>query len=69
MLERRFVAREKHDFVITSTLPSLHGDEIRIGEWSEGKDGTLRRISTLPPGMSMEEAERIVAARGQQPSA
>jgi hypothetical protein len=51
------------DLIIVSTIPRPRGDGIRIGEWSEDKDGTLSRTSFLPPGMSIEEAERIAAGQ------
>jgi hypothetical protein len=37
--------------------------EPRLGEWREGADGTLVRFCALPDGMTMQEAERIVAER------
>lgn len=62
VLARRFAEREKFDLVVSSTIPRPRGDGIRIGKWSEGEDGRLTRVSFLPMGMTIEEAERIVAA-------
>jgi len=69
ILARRLAGRKKVDLIVTSSIPRPRGDGIRIGEWSEDKDGTLRRTSFLPPGLTMEEAERIVSGRtGSQES-
>jgi hypothetical protein len=38
--------------------------EIRIGTWIEGADGSLFRFSTIPPGMTIEEAEQIISQPG-----
>ena len=67
VLARRFADRKRFDTIIVSATPRPCGDVIRIGEWSEDKDGTLRRTSFLPPGMSMEEAERIISERTGRP--
>src|SRR5277367_189975 len=57
-LERRFAGRRRIDVV--SCVPRPGGDGgIRIGTWIECDDGSLFRLSTVPPGMTIEEAERI----------
>jgi hypothetical protein len=62
LLERRFAGRNRLDIV--SSIPRPGGDgAIHIGAWSEAADGTLLRFSNIPAGMTLEEAERIVAAR------
>jgi len=61
VLTRRFAGRKTVDLIVSSPLPCPRGDGIRVGEWCEGEDGTLTRISFLPRGMTIEEAERIVA--------
>jgi hypothetical protein len=59
VLESRFAARKRIDVV--SSIPRPGGDgQIRIGAWQESADGSLFRFSTVPPGMTIEEAERIV---------
>jgi len=60
MLERRFAGR-----ITRTIIVDLEADctEPSIGEWREGADGSLGRVCALPKGMSMEEAERIVAER------
>ncbi len=65
LLERRFAARKRIDIVCSIPRPREDG-EIHIGTWTEGADGSLFRFSSLPPGMTIEEAERIVAERGQR---
>jgi hypothetical protein len=60
-LERRFAARERGELIVSHYM--LAPDQIRIGEWKEAWDGTLIRVSHLPKGMTIEEAERIVAER------
>ena len=60
LLERRFAGRRRIDIV--SSIPRPGGDGgIRIGTWIEGADGSLFRFSSIPPGMTIEEAERIVS--------
>jgi hypothetical protein len=64
LLERRLADRKRIDFVLTSSIPRPPGARaINIGEWQEGADGTLTRFSMIPSGMTLEEAERIVAGR------
>ena len=68
LLERRFTSRERIDIVSTIPRPAGNG-EIRIGSWVEGAHGALIRFSTVPPGMTIKEAERIVAQPGWKPTA
>jgi hypothetical protein len=64
-LERRFAEQRRIDIV--STIPRPGGDGgIHIGTWINGADGSLIRFSDIPPGMTIEEAEKIVAARGRK---
>jgi RecB family exonuclease len=65
LLERRFAERRRIDIVCSIPRPGAERG-IQIGTWREGADGSLIRLSNLPPGMTIEEAERIVAQRGQQ---
>ena len=49
------------DFVISVVgCPDKFNPPI-VGEWREGVDGTLTRISRIPWGMTIDEAERMVA--------
>jgi hypothetical protein len=67
LIERRFAGRARCELVIRHIAldPSLA--EPQLGEWYEGSDGQMWRCSHLPAGMTIEEAERIVAERGQPP--
>jgi hypothetical protein len=60
LLERRFAGRRRIDVVSSVPRPGANG-EIRIGTWIEGADGSLFRFSTIPAGMTVEDAERIAA--------
>ena len=62
ILERRFAGRRQIDLVSTVPRPGNVGG-IYIGVWIECDDGSLFRFSSVPPGMTIEEAERIVAQR------
>jgi hypothetical protein len=68
LLERRFAARKRIDVYSTIPRPGSNG-EIRIGEWRDGQDGCMFRFSTIPPGMTIQEAERIVSQPGWKPTA
>jgi hypothetical protein len=58
LLERRFAGRRRIDVV--SSIPRPGGDgAIRIGTWIECDDGSLFRLSTIPSGMTIQEAEQI----------
>jgi hypothetical protein len=62
-LERRFAVRRRIDIV--SSIPRPHADGgIHIGTWTECVDGSLFRCSNLPPGMTIEDAQRIVSQPG-----
>lgn len=67
LLERRFATRRTADIVSSIPRPGSH-EEIRIGTWIEKDDGSLFRFSTIPAGMTIEEAERIVAQPGWKPT-
>jgi hypothetical protein len=67
VLDRRNAARRRIDVVSSIPRPGAWG-EIRIGTWIEGEDGVLFRFSTIPPGMTIQEAERIVAQPGWKPT-
>ena len=63
VLERRLAERNRGGITLVSNIPRPSGDEVSIGDWCEGNNGTLIRFCSLPTGMRMEEAERIVAER------
>jgi hypothetical protein len=60
LLERRFAGRIRRTIIVDLETGCT---EPRIGEWREGADGSLGRVCALPRGMTMQEAERIVAER------
>ena len=60
LMQRRFAGRIARTIILSAETDS-DCKEPRFGEWREGADGTLGRICFLPDGMTMEEAERIVA--------
>jgi hypothetical protein len=68
LLARRFAARKRIDVLSTIPRPGSNG-EIRIGTWHEGQDGVLFRFSTIPAGMTIQEAERIASQPGWKPTA
>ena len=39
---------------------------ISVGAWIECDDGSLFRVSTLLPGMTIEKAERVFSQHGAQ---
>lgn len=57
LLERRFAGRKRLDVV--SSIPRTGGD----GGMCD--DGSLFRCSQIPPGMTVEGAERIAAQRSE----
>jgi hypothetical protein len=69
LVERRLAGLKKIDLVISIPRPGAEEGEIRIGEWIEGPDGTLFRTSSLPAGMTIQEAERIVSQPGWKQTA
>ena len=61
-LKRKFAGRERLNLILDL---GTRMDDLKIGEWEENKDGTFTRVSIIPEGMSMEEAERIWEERRQ----
>lgn len=60
-LNHLYASRERMDWVFRSIVHNPKFTEPHLGEWTECEDGTLWRTSHLPAGMTIEEAERIVA--------
>ncbi len=60
LLERRFAARKRIDIICSIPRPHSEG-AIHIGDWLEGRDGTLVRFCNLPGGMTIREAEQIAS--------
>jgi hypothetical protein len=69
VLTRRFAGRKRIDLIVVSTIPRPRGERIQVGEWRDCENGILRRTSFLPPGMTIQEAEGIVAERIGRPTA
>jgi hypothetical protein len=67
LLERRLAGRNRLDIVSTVPRPGANG-EIRIGAWLEAEDGSFFRFSTIPSGMTIQEAEQIALQPGWKPS-
>jgi hypothetical protein len=66
VLEKRLAGRRRIDVV--SSIPRPGADaEIRIGKWQEGENDVSFRYSTIPAGMTIAEAERIVTQPGWKP--
>ncbi len=65
-LERRRASRRRID-IVSSVLRPGADRGIRVGTWIECDDRSLFRFSTIPAGMTIEEAERIVAKRERKP--
>ncbi len=59
-LQQQRAGRERIDLILDMGSGI---ENLKIGEWTEGEDGPLVRVSIIPNGMSMEEAERIWAER------
>lgn len=68
LLARRFEAQKKVQVICSIPRPGADVGEIRIGDWMEGPDGTLFRTCNIPDGMTIQEAERIVAEPGWKPT-
>jgi hypothetical protein len=66
-LERRGAGRRRIEIICSISRPD--GNGISIGAWKEGADGSLLRISNIPAGMTIDEAERIVSQQGWKPNA
>ena len=60
LLERRSASVQRVDFIVEHIAPS-EAVRPRLGKWTEWPDGSLMRVSHLPNGMTIEEAERLVA--------
>lgn len=69
LLASRLEGRERVDFVVRCIVDVPGFTKPQLGEWSECDDGTLMRCSYLPAGMTIEEAERVVAERAQKQTA
>ena len=63
MLVRWFAGRERLNIILDVGFDS-ESEGPRLGEWREGVDGTVVRRCYLPAGMTIQEAERIVAQPG-----
>lgn len=68
LLEARFAERKRIDLVFPLEWHHPGCIESIVGKWEEAEDGTLRRRSWLPSGMTMAEVERIVSQPGWKPS-
>lgn len=64
-LQQRLSGRKRRDLIVDSYEPN---SEPILGKWSEAEDGSLCRVSILPEGMTIVEAERILVERGHCPS-
>ena len=67
MIAEQISKRDTLTIVMSSFLPDLKITEPDITAWREGADGQLYRKAYLSPGMTLEEAERIVAEHGWKP--
>jgi hypothetical protein len=68
LLAKRLEARKKVQVICSIPRPGADVGDIRIGDWIEGPDGALFRICNIPAGMTIQEAERIVAPPGWKPT-
>jgi hypothetical protein len=68
ILERRFGARDRLQIIFPLSLRHPGCKEPFSGEWTEGIDGTLYRNCSLPDGITLEEAGRVVSQPGRTPS-
>ena len=67
LLEAKRAGRKRIDIVCRIPRPGDNG-AIHFGNWIEKSDGSIFRISNVPPGMTIAEAERIVSQPGWKPS-
>lgn len=67
LMAARKLSERRIDVVSSVLRPDANG-KIRIGTWIEGDDGSLFRFSTIPPGMTVEEAERTISQPGWKPT-
>lgn len=58
LLERRFASREELTIILFAVADS---EEPHHGDWWEGSERKLVRTCTLPGGMTLEAAERLVS--------
>jgi len=61
LLNRKLDGAKKLDFVVTVVGCPEKLNPPTIGKWRDAGDGTLTRISRIPWGMTIAEAERMVA--------
>src|ERR1700733_14664944 len=61
---RRLVDQRTADTIATTIWMDIgHVGEPSCSSWMEGENGRLGRICCIPDGMTIEEAERIMAER------
>lgn len=60
LIATKLATFQRLDFVVTCVGCRDKYDPPRVGEWRTGPDGTLSRISYIPWGMTLEEAEAQV---------
>jgi len=60
LLNCKLDSAQKLDIVLTVVGCPDQFNPPTIGEWMAGSDGTLTRISRIPWGMTIAEAERMV---------
>jgi len=68
MSVNQFVGRDTLTIVMGNNIPGMNIIEPNITPWRERVDGRLYRRAYLPVGMTLSEAERIVAQPGWTPS-
>jgi hypothetical protein len=59
LLERRFAARKRIEDICSIPRPHAEGTA-HIGDWIEGRDGTLFRMCNVPSGMAIREVEQLL---------
>ena len=67
MIVDKISQRDTLTIVMSSFIRDLKITEPNITEWREGAGGMLYRRAYLLPGMTLEEAERIVAQPESKP--
>jgi hypothetical protein len=68
-VEQRRASQKKRDFILISSVPrpnyanDPNFDPLGpiVHDWHMAADGVLERMCVIPPGMTIEEAERICA--------
>jgi|HubBroStandDraft_6_1064221.scaffolds.fasta_scaffold50113_3 hypothetical protein len=66
-VEQRRASQKRREIIVISTVPRPNYENDpefnptgpTLGDWHMGGDGVLERICRIPPGMTVEEAERI----------